>query len=525
MDYIKNEFQKDEFKEIQGALNADINKHYNILFKIVNYLFVFFIVGFPFIAFHDVGTQGELYSKLDGILATTVIFIAMLAVFSLGIRFFIDRVNKNSVITNIANVSGRLVKHITQISTTNGTTSSVTYYINIFESSIPLPTNRINEVQYSKVRKVLEDDPQKIHNFRVAVVGDTLADMLHQTSGTLLLLPYEDYIEPNDNADFKQHEEGVWFAQKQFGHKPRFCKPRKDILIRNKKELVCEEKIDFKHDYIDFEEKTEIEIDDARDNSKVFDDFMDIRVTPESIKGNKSSKYFLILIAALVFNFFFMDDVVLLPGLDNFLYLVLFSIFFIMIVFLAFLPLKINTPIRFNRKNQEVYVYNKKSLYRIPWDKVDMSVVAKQSVKKHKKNSKYNFIFWLDPKYDTTGKSKSVVPIKILSSEGIHGKIYYCCDYISRYMRFDSSVHIEEDQKKLDAPEGSKKRGKEPLVTADTIFSFLLNVIIYIIFIPIVFVYVLFVLSPISIRLLLNPFKTKWPEEVHEWSGKRSNWH
>ena len=47
----------------------------------------------------------------------------------------------------------------------------------------------------------------------------------------------------------------------------------------------------------------------------------------------------------------------------------------------------------------------------------------------------------------------------------------------------------------------------------------ILSIFIYISVIPAMFVF-----KPHQISLWLNPFRHKWPEQVHEWSGERCNW-
>jgi hypothetical protein len=173
----------------------------------------------------------------------------------------------------------------------------------------------------------------------------------------------------------------------------------------------------------------------------------------------------------------------------------------------------LHTPIRFHKANQEVYVWHKKVLYRIPWDECELSIrIDNRNIGLKGQQDGYQLTLWLNPKHavnkDLTGQKH--VPVNLIHNLDHHVPIYGYWEYVRRYMTGDTPFYIE-----------MSKESRVPRFNTEMAerVGYIKAILIFIVMLPF---FVLFKPAKIS---LLSPFKEKWPEEVHEWTGERCNWH
>ncbi|MCA2019204.1 hypothetical protein LDJ79_24120 [Vibrio tritonius] len=97
----------------------------------------------------------------------------------------------------------------------------------------------------------------------------------------------------------------------------------------------------------------------------------------------------------------------------------------------------IPTPVRFHKMNQEVYVWHKGVLYRIPWKECEISVVVAQSnIGYGHLWDGYDLVLWLNPKH-AINKNLSGQKYKrlVLHTTGKrHIVVYGYWEYVRRYM-------------------------------------------------------------------------------------------
>jgi hypothetical protein len=171
-------------------------------------------------------------------------------------------------------------------------------------------------------------------------------------------------------------------------------------------------------------------------------------------------------------------------------------------------------PVRFHKKNQEVYVYHQEVLYRIPWSDCEFSVqVAKKNQGYRGLQDGYQLTLWLNPVHavnqDLTGKKH--VALNLFHNMDHHIPMYAYWEYVRRYMEGEEPLYIEMD-KEPRKPGYNHELAKEE--------GYIKMTLIFILAGPIF----LLLLKPNKLALL-SPFKIKWPEEVHEWTGERCDWH
>ncbi len=189
-----------------------------------------------------------------------------------------------------------------------------------------------------------------------------------------------------------------------------------------------------------------------------------------------------------------------------------YCFFFAILALILFDFLKpIAAPVRFNYKKQEVYAYHKGALYRIPWDECEIACMyAPDFMGVGGLADAYSLNLWLYPKHCVNGKAGSEpVPLVLLNEGEFHSELYDYWEYVRCFMTDGpESVYTLEDEKSrakvVDFSKASKVR---------FILEFPLFLIIY------------FLTQPKTLYIWLNPFKKKWPQEVHEWTGETINWH
>ncbi|MGY5614895.1 hypothetical protein [Vibrio brasiliensis] len=103
------------------------------------------------------------------------------------------------------------------------------------------------------------------------------------------------------------------------------------------------------------------------------------------------------------------------------------------------------TPVRFHKNNQEVYVWHKKILYRIPWHECELTIVASKHMGYGRFNDDFALMLWLNPKHavnaDLTGhRYKSLCLFHDMSR---HAPVYRYWEYVRQYMADERSLWIE----------------------------------------------------------------------------------
>lgn len=540
-DYL-NTLYKKSFKK----LNTIINIGLIILTMIILMMFISQIGGFHNLQHH----------------LLNVLFILLLMI---GIKIVITFMNKwifgsKYSVIDIVEISGYIKKYNETMYIPNiGSTTLTYYYFDLVNSSEVPTTLIISPLQNHAIQRMLNNNPShKIYTYKVAILEPKSAELINKTlrDGTLLLLPLEEFFtkengldeEFNSDATFeddtnsdphisynseyrlKIKNKDTWYAPEQYNHQPSFTVSRSEIKPDKQYHLICEDKISHKMDFIPFKPSKiikdvnlinqfdEPEYEDMNIEDVVyyaheeFHDFQDFRTRSEPVKNVKGPNFLGFCLISYAINCFLFGFLLneQTPGFFFALNLLITATLFIAIIKVTFFPLFVKTPVRFHRKNKEIYVHINNSLYKIPWEKSDISIIVKQN----KITTNYYLTLWLDPKYDVNNNSEVVVPFTLFSSEDIHGKVYFFWDYINRYMKYADPFSVKKQKKQLKAPE--KKENK-------TISTQLFDLLIFIIFLPIL---IMIVFSDHNeLRRVLNPFKQKWPSKVHEWTEKVCNWH
>lgn len=188
----------------------------------------------------------------------------------------------------------------------------------------------------------------------------------------------------------------------------------------------------------------------------------------------------------------------------------IYGLCFALSILTLFRPLA--KPMRFHKANQEVYVWHKKVLYRIPWQECEFSIrVAKQNEGYRGLRDGYQLSLWLNPKHAVKPplSGGSYVELNIFHNMNHHIPLYAYWEYVRRYMNGEEPLYIEMDQQPR-CPRYSTKTAKEE--------GYVKTTLLFIIGLPI-----MLLIKPNKMALW-TPFKAKWPEEVHEWTGERCDW-
>ncbi|OEE66329.1 hypothetical protein A1OO_11115 [Enterovibrio norvegicus FF-33] len=174
----------------------------------------------------------------------------------------------------------------------------------------------------------------------------------------------------------------------------------------------------------------------------------------------------------------------------------------------------IKTPVRFHHKNQEVYVYHKNSLYRIPWKECEIATMfAPHHVGYGAFSDAYNLNLWLYPKHCVNNKAgDQPVALNLVTSVDGHADTYIYWEYVRRFMiGGQNSIGAGNEQK----PFLYRFPNRNWSLKARVIGWFLSPI----------FYGLLPFISPSQFAIRFNPIKSHWPEEVHKWTGKTVNWH
>lgn len=170
----------------------------------------------------------------------------------------------------------------------------------------------------------------------------------------------------------------------------------------------------------------------------------------------------------------------------------------------------IATPVRFNYTTQEVYAYHKGALYRIPWQECNIACMyAPHFMGVGGLAPAYNLNLWLYPKHCVNGKAgKEPIALILRSEVEDHTLTYHYWEYIRLFMQHGSKEISREEEKHCHT------------ILWDVESSLIKRIL----FFPLA-VCIWMILAPSALYLWLNPFKIKWPKEVHEWTGEVRNWH
>ena len=173
---------------------------------------------------------------------------------------------------------------------------------------------------------------------------------------------------------------------------------------------------------------------------------------------------------------------------------------------ITFIPLfrTLATPVRFHKKNQEVYVYHKKVLYRIPWDECEFSIrIAKQNEGYRGLQDGYQLSLWLSSVHATNlaFDEQQHVELNMIHCMRIHAPAYAYWEYVRRYMTGDTPVYTEISKKRI-----------SPQPTLD------IELVLWLLLLPVS------ILCMPHFYALATPFRCRWPKEVHEWTGEKCNW-
>lgn len=166
-------------------------------------------------------------------------------------------------------------------------------------------------------------------------------------------------------------------------------------------------------------------------------------------------------------------------------------------------------PVRFHAKNQEVYVYYRRVLYRIPWDQCDISVqVAMYHTGMGNMRDGYDLVLWLDPKFAVNNKKKSGRPRRLVLNhmDEYHHNPYLYWEYVRRFMAGKAMYDYKNTRPKI-------------MFFKKQILPMLVGICFY----PILIFYKT---SDVALQIdYINPFKRRWPKAVDEWTGEKCNWH
>jgi len=524
-----------EIKNIEKVLDDHGKRLYKFISRIINVLGLFtclYILNLDNLEFN-----GFMYtfSHLKEYKVQIIIIFAILAS-SLILKLFIKSfLPSKNVVTDIVEISGYIRQFTETTHLSKGRSVNNNYYYFAEAScSKEIKTVLISDIQNKTIEQLLCNyPPTTIFEFRAAVISPKANAMLDKNleNGCLVLLPIEHYLMSNSwfKKDVKllQTATDKWQVPKEFNHQPIFTLPRYKNNSNNKNNLVCEDVLHHNDDFIPFQanlkqkqidlinqfdkpEYEDMEINDVlyyahEDN----ENFQDIRVSSKlhshKIRPNLIGYCFIIL----VISFYTFNLSLELPEIYSLINQILVSVLILGVIKTLFFPLFISLPVRFHRKNKEVYVYKNGSLYKIPWEECDISILAKQQ----KSYINYHLTLWLHPQFDMNSKSRKIIPLTLFCSKETHGKTYYFWDYINRYMQYAPEFSLEKKKPLLKAPEM-------------TLTNWLLVAVLLSPLIILILSCLLLVAPDFKwLRNIINPFKTKWPQKVHNWSGKIFNWH
>ncbi|GGN16238.1 hypothetical protein IBG28_15505 [Marinomonas arctica] len=325
-------------------------------------------------------------------------------------------------------------------------------------------------------------------------------------------------------SKIRQVEENLWVGPEDFGVTPHFKKtdhaikhyPNGPALIHDP---VQPGNIKIRFDFDDEPDDPDYTGDDsAKYLGEVFEGssagghegYVDMRVNSVT---NRDGFFYMGLVCLFIWWAF---DSFALSHMQNELFRQIltysgYGLFFALSFGTLFRP--VATPVRFHKQNQEVYVWHKKVLYRIPWDECEISIcVAKQNEGYRGSQDGYQLNLWLNPKHavnqDLTGQKH--VSLNMMHNMNYHIPLYAYWEYVRRYMTGEEPLYVEMS-KEARTPGFNKKVAAEK--------GYLRGILIFIPAIPI-----MLLVRP-NFMALLTPFKAKWPKEVHEWTGERCDWH
>ncbi|TXR52124.1 DUF6708 domain-containing protein [Reinekea thalattae] len=519
-----------DLKKIENSINAQKNNLYQIIKKpalLVCFLMWVFLSLLVTHSEKDIGDAFFYFVMFFCILIAAYMLVIFLLKFTVG--------GKETVLAT-ATVEGFIrEKKVEYFTPKTGTVTNYIYYLDVINSSPRLRTVTINFVQYDCVSEMYRRNPDKLIKTEVAILKPKAADLIssYTLDGTLVLLPFKEYVSDKDTAGKIVEDSAIdeqYVAPLQLGRQPVFNAARYPEIKENAQyEDVLTPGmsiIKFEHfDDVTLEQETVFEGDKLMDYSyikdaisesgNVYNEFMDFRTREEPKVHRKGPNFLGYCLIFYAVNFFFIRNHSSFQDSYLFLNILITSVLVLGYAFFIYVPLRVSLPVRFHRNNDEVYLYEKQGLYKVPWQELDVSIVAR----KQDSDTIYDLVVWLPGKYNHENKNAPDTYRTLYSSSNIHGKVYFYWDYINRYMNFDPyfEQYIESDDK----PKKKEKEQKDPTKGA-SLFDLFIGLVVFFM-IPVV---IIFLASDTSaLRARLNPNKQKWPDIVHKWSGRISNWY
>ncbi|QRV24871.1 hypothetical protein [Marinomonas foliarum] len=316
-------------------------------------------------------------------------------------------------------------------------------------------------------------------------------------------------------SKIKQVSANLWVGPKDMGFTPHFKRTEHAIAHYPKGESLIHEPVQPENKKIPLVYKNK----GAENMEEVFkgssagghEGYLDMRVN--SVANRGEGFYIMGIIGMLVwwsFEFFVLSAIQdeLIRDISIYSGYAFFGIGALICLFRT-----LHTPVRFHKANQEVYVWHKKVLYRIPWDECELSIrVDNRNIGLKGQQDGYQLTLWLNPKHavnkDLTGQKH--VPLNMFHNMDHHIPLYGYWEYVRRYMTGDTPFYIEMS-KKSRTPRFNTERAES--------MGYIKAICFFIIIIPFAFLF-----KPEKMALL-SPFKERWPKEVHEWTGERCDWH
>ena len=252
-----------------------------------------------------------------------------------------------------------------------------------------------------------------------------------------------------------------WTAPAQYGYQPHFCVTdhgRKNYPLGA---FVREEPLQPNNKIIGFELNEE-----TKHLGEFFEQysaggheqFLDMRVSSVNSRGKG-------VFLALFLGTIYLISMLITRSISQYapdglfwLDWIVIGIIIIIILFDLFRPLV--TPVRFHKNNQEVYVWHKGVLYRIPWQECEISAMIMQSNMGYGHLSDgYDLALWLNPKHainkDLSGQKYRRLVLHNAASK--HTSVYGYWEYIRRYMAGDGVIWYPISEKPRTATYDAKK--------------------------------------------------------------------
>ncbi|MFO6425518.1 DUF6708 domain-containing protein, partial [Motilimonas sp. KMU-193] len=167
-------------------------------------------------------------------------------------------------------------------------------------------------------------------------------------------------------------------------------------------------------------------------------------------------------------------------------------------------------PMRFNRAKQEVYIWHRFKLYRIPWAEFNISLLALQDhIGSGQLMRNCRQVVWLYGEHQVPPHpNRAAVALTLYNNSASCEEPVQMWNYINKYMTQGlGGVYNEPGEKHID---GRPRKGDSLLVQLRMYTIILLiSPFMFIFFCPLM-------------SIAYNPFRWRWPKQVHQWTGPNS---